>query len=287
MSKNMSIVRWAGGKSWFVPYFKKITKKLEYNSYFEPFLGGASIFLSSVEGHDAYLSDINSELISAYIEVRDNPDKLIETITGMPISEEKYYDYRTRKPHNEIEKAARFLYLNHTSFNGIYRVNAKGEYNVPYGKRHVPYDTSKIYFASKKFAKATLEVGDFDRWGDMIREKDLVFLDPPYSVSNMNKENGFIGYHQKLFSLDDQKRLRRFIDLIRERKAYYILTNTFHDEILNIFSIVGDCCIPVQRACVIGGTNARRGNVMEYMFTNIPKKYYEEDDGYFESVDQW
>ncbi len=266
------LVRWAGGKKWFIPHFNNITNNLNYNNYYEPFAGGATIFFSCIDGHQSFLSDLNEELICAYRVIKEKPEQLCRLLNNMEVSENDYYYYRDEFIcADEDERAARFLYLNHFSFNGIYRVNKDGKYNVPYGKRELPYNTNIIYIAHEKLQRTNLAVGDFNIWAENINEGDLVFLDPPYSVSSKKSENGFIEYNSKLFSLDDQKRLKCFIDLIKERHAYYILTNAYHETIHDIFAEETDVCIDLNRSCVIGGRNATRGRVNEYIFTNIAR----------------
>lgn len=108
-------------------------KDLDFNNYHEPFFGGGSVFFA-LSPDEAILSDINEELINAYVEVRDNVESVIEIIDGWDVNEDQYYAIRSEEPDDAIQRAARFIYLNRTSFNGIYRVNRKGQYNVPYGK---------------------------------------------------------------------------------------------------------------------------------------------------------
>ena len=272
MPRCISPIRWAGGKAWFVPHFNKYTEGLNYNHYIEPFLGGASVFLSMEHPHEAYLSDVNEELILAYRIIRDHPEELIEQIQRYPNTKDEYYRVRRLEPENEIERAARFMYLNYTSFNGIYRVNQQGVYNVPYGFRDIIYDYSKIRTASQKLQGANIMSGDFEANMEYIGPGDLVFLDPPYSVSRTAGENGFIKYNATLFSLDDQQRLSDFIDFIKDHDAYYILTHTFHDTIRDMFHKEGDRCEELTRSSLIGGRNAQRGRVTEYLFTNIPER---------------
>ena len=174
---------------------------------------------------------------------------------------------RKEKPIDKKVCAARFIYLNHTSFNGIYRVNKNGDYNVPYGFRNVDYiEEEKIRSASSALQKANIFHGDFIDSLDNIKSGDLVFLDPPYTVSHNN--NGFIKYNKTLFSLEDQIRLSKFIDSVKDKGAYYILTNAAHKIILEIFE-KGDYCYELSRTSLIGGDKAKRGVVSEYIFTNI------------------
>jgi DNA adenine methylase len=286
MPQADTLIRWAGGKSWFVSHFKKYTDGLEYNNYIEPFFGGGSIFFSAVEGHQAFLSDVNEELILMYQVARDHPEELADVFSSFVNSEQEYYRIRSWLPSSDIEKAARFLYLNHTSYNGIYRVNRAGVYNVPYGFRNMKCDKDRILAASKKLQNAVLSSGDFETFRDKINPNDLVFLDPPYSVSRKSGENGFIAYNAKLFSLDEQYRLSRFVDHIKACGAYYMVTNSAHDTIAEIFE-KGDRRIDLQRGCSIGGKNAARGQVKEYLFTNIPERKDATADDNMDQITCW
>lgn len=138
---------------------------------------------------------------------------------------------------------------------------------MPYGFRKKPfYDPIIIMGVSKRLKFSHLICCDFAETIHDIENGDLVYLDPPYTVSHSN--NGFIKYNQKLFSLEDQKRLSNFIDHIKERGAYYILSNAFHPKIYEIFN-KNDKILILERANLIGGKNATRGRVKEYLFTNI------------------
>ena len=158
---------------------------------------------------------------------------------------------------------------NRQGYNEVGR-NRQGKYNVPYGFRKTwHYDIGRILEASKKLQNTHISVGDFEVNKYRIKEHDLVFLDPPYTVSHNN--NGFIEYNKNLFSLLDQERLARYIDYIKAKKAYYILTNAAHEEIQRIFTKDGDRRIEMRRNSLIGGRNAIRTEISEYVFTNIPE----------------
>lgn len=261
-------LRWAGGKRWLIKYLNQIIGDLDYQVYHEPFLGSGAIFFTLSPSNGAFLSDLNQELIDTYIAIKTNPNAIIKEMKNYKNTKEFYYEIRNSTEQDIISKASRFIYLNQTSFNGIYRVNQKGEYNVPYGYRTKSFlEEEKLVKVSEILQKVSITCGDFMIAKPNINERDLVFLDPPYTVSHNN--NGFIKYNQKLFSLDDQRRLSKFIDYIREQKAYYILTNAAHRTILDIFE-KGDRLIELNRASLVGGDNAKRGLVKEYIFTNIP-----------------
>ena len=126
-------LRWAGGKSWLIKYLDSIVGDYKFNCYHEPFLGGGSIFFYfASKMNTAYLSDFNNELIDTYSAIKNDPDGVILHLEKYVNTAEEYYRIRALRPETLIEAAARFIYLNQTSFNGIYRVNTKGEYNVPY-----------------------------------------------------------------------------------------------------------------------------------------------------------
>lgn len=268
-------IRWAGGKTWLIPYVQEMVKRLQIEHYHEPFLGGGAIYFSLDHTKKSYLSDANPQLINTYINVRDNPNQVIEFFERMPTTKEDYYKVRKEfTSENTVENAARFIYLNQNSYNGLYRVNKNGCYNVPYGFREkIEYDSERIKNASKKLQNTRIEVGDFEVNKYRIKENDLVFLDPPYTLSK--SKNGFISYNQKLFSLDDQKRLKEYIDFIKKRGAFYILTNAVHDTIREIFLTEGDYVMELKRNSLIGGKNASRMAITEYVFTNIPEVNHE------------
>jgi DNA adenine methylase len=260
-------LRWAGGKTWLLKHIKQITGNIKFNNYHEPFLGGGAVFFSNTLIKIAFLSDLNEELINTYQVIKENPEEVISILKTYDNNEDFYYYLRKEKPIDKKVCAARFIYLNHTSFNGIYRVNKNGDYNVPYGFRNVDYiEEEKIRSASSALQKANIFHGDFIDSLDNIKSGDLVFLDPPYTVSHNN--NGFIKYNKTLFSLEDQIRLSKFIDSVKDKGAYYILTNAAHKIILEIFE-KGDYCYELSRTSLIGGDKAKRGVVSEYIFTNI------------------
>ena len=143
------------------------------------------------------------------------------------------FDFSLRRKFSD--DLLRFLDLNQTSFNGIYRANLNGDYNVPYGHRSKDFfDAENLALVSERLQGCQLGCIDFEDVIRNVRSGDLVFLDPPYTVSH--NKNGFIKYNQQLFSLDDQKRLRDLVDALNQKGAYYILTNAAHATIAEIFS---------------------------------------------------
>ncbi|MBR4830100.1 MAG: Dam family site-specific DNA-(adenine-N6)-methyltransferase [Muribaculaceae bacterium] len=258
-------LRWAGGKKWLVRRINDTLDINSYSSYHEPFVGGGAM-LFHLQPKKAYISDMNEQLMLTYLNIKDHIDDVIALIDGYGIGEAAYYDVRKIRTNNPIEKAAQFIYLNQMSYNGIYRVNSAGDYNVPWGKRiNYQFDFDNLRKVSKYLKHVRIESMDFEGCLKRIRKNALVFLDPPYTHSKI--ENGFIQYNQKTFTLDDQKRLSIMIDKIKSRGAFYILTNADHVVIREVFD-KGDRVIPITRISGIGGKNAQRGQYEECIFTN-------------------
>jgi len=259
-------LRWAGGKRWLKSTLDQYLPKNGFNAYHEPFVGGGSIMLH-LSPKTAYISDLNSELINAYSAVKNDLNLLTTYLKEFKNTEKEYYKIRATKFDDNTQEAARFIYLNYASFNGIYRVNKNGEYNVPYGNRgdNFLYDYENLHNVSKALANVNMSSGDFYDSIDNVRQGDLVFLDPPYTVTHTL--NTFIQYNRKIFSIEEQVRLSEMITKIKEKDAYYILTNAAHPLIKKIFNH-GDSIFEVSRGSKIGGKNAKRGQFSEYIFTN-------------------
>lgn len=270
--KVAPFLRWAGGKRWFIPQLSALGQVAQpAASYFEPFLGGASAFFGMQMRGAAQLSDVNGDLIDVYRTVRARPADVAEALGGFPNDAETYYQIRSNRSDEPVRRTAEFIYLNHTSFNGIHRVNLKGEYNVPFGYRksvNMPTAAHLIEVASL-LETVKLEVSDFEDALQAVKPGDFVFLDPPYTVAHNN--NGFIKYNQNLFSFDDQRRLAASIATLASAGAYFVLTNAAHQSIVDLFSNLGRM-IPVSRKSAIGGKAAKRGRAEELVFTNVPER---------------
>ncbi|WP_163543643.1 DNA adenine methylase [Occultella kanbiaonis] len=262
-------LRWAGGKRWLVSYLAELTAPVTIRNYHEPFAGGAAVFFGIDFGSHSYLSDLNADLIETYAAVQDSPDKVWERLRQYRNTEVDYYAARAAKPRTPANRAARFIFLNHTSFNGLYRVNLRGEYNVPFGYKTSDNrpDLAQLRSASARLNSATLAVGDFVGALQNVGQGDLVFLDPPYTVAHNN--NGFVKYNDRLFLFADQQRLSGMIDQLRDRDAYYVMTNAAHASIAELFD-KGDRRVETSRKNNVGGRTAARGRATEYLFTNLP-----------------
>lgn len=264
--KAKPFLRWAGGKTWLTKYLWNV-KNTDFKNYHEAFLGGASTFFYLTPKNHSYLSDLNKELIETYQAIKDDVEGVIDHLSLFRNDEKSYYEAREKIFGNRLERAARFIYLNQSSYNGLHRVNSNGKFNVPFGFRKKDYINKEIIrSASSALTNATLFHSDFSTVLNNVKVGDLVFLDPPYTISHNN--NGFIEYNEKIFSLNDQIRLSKMIDEIKMIGAYYILTNAAHKTIDEIFE-KGDTKLKLTRGNAIGGIKAARGQTSEYVFTNI------------------
>ncbi|MFD2512567.1 DNA adenine methylase [Pontibacter locisalis] len=266
IEKAKPFLRWAGGKRWFLKELDKLVDINKYNTYHEPFIGGGSVFFH-LKPRKAVISDSNPELINVYNQLKYNVEETVSTLKNYEKSEEFYYKIRSQVFSSKIEEAAKFIFLNQLSFNGIYRVNSRGEYNVPYGRRNsFNFDFDNLFEVNKLLENTEIIKQDFEDTLQKVKEDDFIFLDPPYTVTH--NQNGFIHYNQKLFSLEDQYRLSDYIKQIKVRGAFYILTNAAHQVVKEIFSN-GDRMYEVDRASIIGGKNAKRGKYSELILTNL------------------
>jgi len=264
-------LRWAGGKNWLIRSFESYLPN-KINNYHEPFLGGGSVFFhlksKNLINGTSFLSDSNIELINAFKVVRSYCEQLIDILKEYRNEEEFYYKIRKSKCKDSFKSAANFIFLNRTSFNGIFRVNQKGEYNVPYGHKNykILFDFDNLKNCSHHLKNVELGSYDFDKSLEKINKHDLIFIDPPYTVAHGN--NGFVKYNQKIFAWEDQIRLKKYIDNLNIIGANYILTNAYHES---VFELYKESAIvkKLSRASVVGGRHSSRGNIYEYIISNI------------------
>lgn len=268
-----NFLRWTGSKRWFVKNHIQKFLPQKFNNYHEPFLGGGAVFFFvkqflTTDQKEFYLSDTNKELINVYEQLRDNPEDVINCLKKFKNSKEDYYKIRNYNPRIKSKKAARFIYLNRTSFNGIYRVNANGTYNVPYGHRaNVDFVTEDLFRnVSKLLHGIKFSTQSFEEALSRVEKGDLVFLDPPYTVAHEN--NGFIEYNQKLFSWDDQEKLKQIIEQIINREAFFILTNASHNSIENLYNGIANITV-LSRPSIVGGRSKTRGIYNELIIYNF------------------
>jgi DNA adenine methylase len=257
-------LRWAGGKRWATPLLTSLVPD-EFGTYFEPFLGGGALFFSVVPDK-AVLADSNPDLIEMYECVRDDHVRVAQLVKSWVNSKDEYYRIRDLKPKSRFKQAARFLYLNRTCWNGLYRVNQQGHFNVPYGRTQdrLLIDEDVLRRAAHALKTADLKVSDFEEVVDAAQEGDVVYLDPPYT--GMHSNNGFIRYNEKLFSWEDQVRLSDKAAELAERGCTVIVSNANHEDIVGLYQ--GFRPIPADRSSRIAGDSSHRGTAKEVVLVS-------------------
>lgn len=259
-------LKWAGGKRWLVNAHKDIFN-VKFGRYIEPFVGGGSVYFY-LAPENAVLADKNRQLIDTYRAIKTNWKQVNEElfVHSLKHSKNYYYEIRALKFNNIYSSAAQLLYLNRTCWNGLYRVNKKGEFNVPIGtKNKVILNSDNFENVSKMLANADIYNCDFENIIDKADNNDLLFIDPPYTVNHNN--NGFIKYNQHIFSWEDQVRLSKCVLRAKQRGAIIILTNADHESIRELYE--SDFVIKsVSRASVLSGKAMYRGKVTELLVTN-------------------
>ena len=224
------IVKWVGGKRQLM--FELLKNMPEtYNRYFEPFIGGGALFFY-LQPDNAYISDMNEELINLYQVVRDNVDELVADLQKHDISKEYFMEIRNidrteeYKNWSDVKKASRFIYLNRTCFNGMYRVNSKGEFNVPFGHYKNPriLDENNLINCSNLLQKTEIKHADFSEILKKVKKGDLVYFDPPYVP--LSETSSFTSYTKDGFDMDMQFKLRDVCDELDSMGVKFLLSNS-------------------------------------------------------------
>lgn len=265
-------LKWPGGKRWFIAGYATLLPT-GFDRYVEPFLGGGSVYFH-LEPARAILSDTNEELIGTYAAIRDHWPRVESTLRRYHRrhSAEHYYRLRDSNPRGLVRRAARMIYLNRTCFNGIYRVNREGRFNVPKGtKSSVVLATDDFGAAARLLAAADLMTSDFEAVVDGTGGGDFVFADPPYTVRHNN--NGFVKYNEKLFSWEDQKRLAEALGRARDRGAMILATNADHVDVRRLYRGLGFSLRSVERFSSIASTAGSRKEFKELVIlANCPRR---------------
>jgi DNA adenine methylase len=268
-------LKWAGGKQQLInkyePYFPN-----EFNRYIEPFLGGGAVFFHLWNTgrifEQAHLFDINKELITTYLAVRDEPEELIRLLAEHKKRHSKEYFYKIRDLDRQnlglspVEWAARTIYLNKTCYNGLFRVNSKGEFNVPMGS----YKNPKILFkenllaASRTLQNASLNVLDFQAALDLAGPGDFIYFDPPYDP--LSKTANFTSYTAGNFSEQDQKNLAQVFERLSQKGCLCMLSNSHTPLVLDLYTDYDLKTIQANRA--INSKAGGRGGIQEVLVLN-------------------
>ncbi|MEI2582991.1 DNA adenine methylase [Scytonema sp. PRP1] len=269
-------LKWAGGKGrliqQYIPYFPSYFK-----NYYEPFLGGGSVFfyLQERQAPKAFLTDINAELITTYRCVRDHVEELIYLLKEHETQHSKdyYYSIRTTIESTELKKAARLIYLNKTCFNGLYRENSKGEFNVPMGRYKKPNicDLSNLRLASVALQSAEIERRGFEKvLSSASNSEDFVYFDPPYYP--VSTTSNFTSYSRYAFNENEQYRLRDVFVELAQRGVQVMLSNSDTSFIRNLYKDFHIHTILAGRA--INSNAKKRGKINELLVTSYSIKDY-------------
>lgn len=254
-------LKWAGGKRWIVD--RKEFRLPSFNGrYIEPFLGGGAVFFH-LKPKKAILSDVNGRLIETYEAIRTDWQNVWSELRRHQYyhCKEYYYQERAKNRRTLHTRAAQFLYLNRACWNGLYRENLQGKFNVPIGTK------SKILFESDNFSTVSeylkdviLSCNDFEQTIDKATINDLVFVDPPYTTAH--NFNGFVKYNQTIFSWDDQIRVRNSIARAADRGAKIIVTNAMHQSVVDLYEGISTI-VEVPRQTIISGSSKGRKHTAE------------------------
>lgn len=287
-------VKWVGGKSQLVEQIEKMIpsdgeKKL--TKYAEPMVGGGALFFSILSKYDfeeLYISDVNAELINAYRAVKNDVENLIEKLNEMqmlflPMEENgrKYFYYSVREKFNSTvltqetatEKAAQFIFLNKTCFNGLFRVNGKGQFNVPMGAYKNPTicDDENLRNIHESLRNVTIVCGDYTLSKTFIDKDTFVYIDPPYRP--ISETSGFTAYNSEAFDDNEQIRLAKYIDEINDSGAKIVLSNSdpknvnendnFFEDLYKNYKINR-----VEASRAINSKGDKRGKIHELLICN-------------------
>ncbi|TDM48596.1 DNA adenine methylase [Macrococcoides goetzii] len=271
-------VKWAGGKQKIIKELvKRLPNEQEYDTYIEPFAGGAAL-LYKVKFKQAIINDLNLELINTYEQIKKAPNELIKLLQTYKNTEEDFYRIRELDRNinfidetSDIERAARFVYLNKTCFNGLYRVNSKGHFNTPFGRyKNDNYKNHEIIKVDSQFFNENnveFTNTDFEKVIQNADERTFIYLDPPYDP--ISKTASFTGYTDLGFDREDQIRLKSICDELSD-KGVKIMISNHHTEF--IYELFGSNArykyeiINVQRN--IASSSKSRGEVEEVIITN-------------------
>lgn len=238
-------VKWAGGKRQLIPILNENLPET-FGTYFEPFLGGGALLfhmLTERQSQKCSISDLNSDLVLSYTTIRDRVEDLITSLKNHERNYQKdskyyYYSIRESNPRSQIEKTSRLIFLNRTCFNGLYRVNSKGKFNVPLGKYSNPNIVNEDNLRSVSHilqsSKVSINCSDFEAVLRGVKKDDLVYFDPPYQP--VSDTANFTSYTNKDFTYDDLSRLAELCMDLDSKGCRVLLSNSNSKEVADMFS---------------------------------------------------
>ncbi len=270
--KVPTFLKWAGGKRRILNALQPLfPKKIE--RYFEPFLGGGSMFFYVMQKYRpsfATISDINADLVEVYKTVRDNPHELIKKLKGFKKKDSEEFYYRTRDLFNQkklqgTERSAAFIYMNKTAYSGLFRVNSKNEFNVPYGryKNAEVFDEETLSQASTLLQGVEIKCQDYRDILGEIQDEDFIYLDPCYDPI---KKTSFVQYTPEKFSKSDRERLSRFVLSAQKRGAKVLLSNNNVSRVKRLYP--GFYFHPINAPRSLGARVGAKSEVIELAIKN-------------------
>src|SRR5699024_851064 len=269
---SQPFLKWAGGKRQLLPEIRKHIPK-KYNTYYEPFVGAGAV-LFDLQPKKAVINDVNVELVNVYNVIKNNVEELIEDLKKHENDKDYFYAIRDldRKPeYNElspIEKASRLIFLNKTCFNGLFRVNSQGQFNVPFGKYKNPKIVNDIVLKAvhnyMNSNDVTIKNEDFETVVENAKKGDFIYLDPPYDP--VSDTSSFTGYSLNGFNKDDQIRLRDTFAELDKRGCKVLLSNSSTDFINDIYSDFHIEIVSATRS--INSVASKRGKIEEVLVIN-------------------
>lgn len=266
--------KWTGGKRKLLPILTELLPD-DFNRYYEPFIGGGALLFKLLP-HDAVINDFNEELINSYLQIRDNPNELIDLLAEHRDKNSKDYYLNIRSADRDgriesmtdVERAARILYMLRVDFNGLYRVNSKNQFNVPYGRYKNPkiLDRDLIYEVSGYLNANNIQIlqGDFANAVTDAIDGDLVYFDPPYIP--LSETSSFTSYTHEGFSYEDQVRLRNTVRDLTRRGVNVILSNSSSPLVEDLYQEFNLHYVDASRTN--GAKPTSRGKIKEIIVTN-------------------
>ncbi|MEK4496742.1 DNA adenine methylase [Ureibacillus sp. FSL W8-0352] len=295
MDNLQPFLKWAGGKRQLLPEIRKYYPK-KYNTYYEPFVGAGAV-LFDLKPANAVINDTNKELINVYKVIKDSIklEELINDLKKYKNDSDYYYEIRnldredTYKSLEDYKKASRFIYLNKTCFNGLYRVNSKGQFNVPFGKYKNPdYVNEAVLRAVHEFLNQNnIKIFnlDFEEVVEDATYGDFVYFDPPYHP--VSKTSSFTSYTDNGFGKEDQERLRDTFERLYNKGCYVLLSNSDTEFIREIYSDLkseGVTILEVDASRSINSKADKRGKVKEVLIIGDGTKKNKERQGVGETI---
>lgn len=265
-------LKWAGGKRQLLPEIMALMPT-QFDRYFEPFIGGGAVFFHAQPKH-SFISDVNEELINCYQIVRDRPQELIASLGKHLYEADYFYALRNIDRDTEIfasldrvERASRLIYLNRTGFNGMYRVNKKGHFNVPFGRYVNPKIVNEplILAASSALRDTQIEIAPYDVALSKAQSDDFVYLDPPYMP--VSKTASFTSYAKDDFGFDKQEALADFCRYLDKKQVRFIASNAYLPPIIELYRGFQQKEIKARRA--INSRADKRQYVSEILIWNF------------------